>query len=506
MAKRIGWLGIFMLLCFVGLFAQLNNVQVAKAKQYATNLNNPRIHDALYSQPRGEIQASDGTVLAKSVPAPAGSIYKYQRVYPEPWASLFSQVVGFDSLIYGQTGVEQSYNSYLVAHNQPVKTLRDLLTTRTVTDTVNLTLDPKLQQVAAQAIAAEGYKSGAVVAIDPSTGAIKAMYSYPTFDPNPLASPDTKTEQLGWLAYNAPIPNVSGATAGLSLAYADAGFAPGSTFKIVTTSAAYERDPQLVNKSYQQARCLPPGTFGGQTTRQLCNFDGVETCGGTIKEMLPPSCDTGYALLGSDIGGQNMYDQASAFGFNKQPPLDLPSSPLQVSHFPLILSHGDQVLLAYSSIGQEDVTVSPLQMALVAAGIANHGVIMTPHVMQSIHDSQGNLVTSYTPKPWLVATSPQTAQSINGLMQQVVTSPNGTAAGVGFPASEDVAAKTGTAQTLNDTAINAWMIAFAPAYQPKIAVAVMIPNLSNTQVGGLAGADFAGPVIKQVIAAALSGQ
>ncbi|HXW35427.1 MAG TPA: penicillin-binding transpeptidase domain-containing protein [Acidimicrobiales bacterium] len=511
MARRIGWLGVFILLCFVVLFAQLNNVQVAKAKKYATDPNNPRIAAEQYSQPRGEIQASDGTVLALSVPAPSGSIYKYQRVYPPATAQLFSQITGFDSIFTGRTGVEASYNSYLVAHNQPVKTLRDLLTTRTVTDTVNLTLDPKLQAVAANALNPPGapLRAGAVVAIDPTTGAIKAMYSYPTYDPNPIASLNPKTFNLGWYAYNSQVQNiinpVGGLTYGLSLAYGDAGFAPGSTFKTITTSAAYDRAPLLVVKQYPTEQCIKPGTLGGQTTQQLCNFDKTEACGGDIAAMLPPSCDTGFALLGTDVGGQNMYDEATGFGFNRQPPLDLPPAPQQVSTFPLYVDHGDQILLAYSSIGQENVSVSPLQMALVAAGIANHGVIMTPHVMESIHDSQGNLVTSYQPKPWLVATSPQTAQALNGLMQLVVSQPGATASGVGFPPDEHVAAKTGTAQTLNNTAINAWMIAFAPANQPKIAVAVMIPNLRNSQYGG-AGADYAGPVMKQVIAAALSGE
>ncbi len=507
MARRIGWLGVAMLVCFGALFVQLNNVQVVKAKKYATDPVNPRIRAEQYSQPRGLIAASDGTILARSVPAPKGSgLYKYERVYPPATAKLFAQITGFDSLIYGQTGVEASYNSYLVAHNKPVKTIGDLLTTRTVTDTVTLTVDPKLQQAAATALAGQ---TGAVAVIDPSTGAIKAMYSNPTFDPNPLASLSEAGEHLGDLAYNTPVPGVSGLTNGLSLAYGDAGFAPGSTFKTVTTSAAYDRAPQLVKKAYPSEACIKPGTLGGQTTQPLCNFgstllDPRNPCGGNIAAMLPPSCDTGYALLGTDIGGANMYQEASGFGFNKQPPIDLPHNPNQVSNFaPPRIAHVDQIYLAYDSIGQFDTRASPLQMALVASAFADHGVIMTPHVMYEIVDSQGNLVNHYTPKPWLTATSPQTAAAVTGLMRNVVTAPNGTAAGVGFPPQDDVAAKTGTAQVLNNTAIDAWMIAFAPANNPKVAVAVMIPNVPDSESPNGTGAQIAGPVMKQVIEAAL---
>jgi penicillin-binding protein A len=499
-ARRIGWLGVAMMLCFGVLFLQLNNIQVAKAKKYATNPANPRIQASLYTQPRGVIEASDGTTLAESVLAPKGSgFYKYQRVYPAPTARLFSQITGYDSIIFGQTGVEASYNNYLVAHNKPVKTLSDLLTTRTVTDTVTLTVDPKMQ---AAAQAALGGKTGAVVVINPSNGAMEAMYSNPTFDPNPLASLSAKTERLGAFYLNQPVSGVPGLTVGASLAYQDAGFAPGSTFKTVTTAAAYDRAPQLIKKSYPQEACIPAGTFGGQTTKQLCNF-GDSVCGGTIAVMLPESCDTGYARLGVDVGGLNMYEEASGFGFNKQPPIDLPQNRFQVSNFsPARVAHDEQILLAYDSIGQQDVQTSPLQMALVASGIADHGVIMSPHVMYEINDSQGNLAAHYSPKPWLTATSPKTAAAVTKLMQQVAIS--GTAKGV-FPASEDVAAKTGTAQAENETAINAWMIAFAPASAPKVAVAVMIPNIPNAESPNGTGAQIAGPVMQQVIAAALSG-
>ena len=198
-----------------------------------------------------------------------------------------------------------------------------------------------------------------------------------------------------------------------------------------------------------------------------------------------------------------MTAEADSYGFNQQPPIDLPHSPYEVSDFlqPSCYTKSAEIFLALSSIGQKCTEASPLQMAMVAAGIANKGVVMTPHVMSEIRDSQGSLVQTYKPTQWLRATSPQTAAAINTLMTEVVTS--GTADGVGFPASEDVAAKTGTAQIgLGNTGTTDWMIAFAPASAPKVAVAVMIPNQALYDYG----APVAGPLVKRMIAAALGGQ
>jgi peptidoglycan glycosyltransferase len=496
MARRIRWLGVGMVVCFLILFLQLNNLQVLKASQYANAARNPAHQLQEYDQPRGFILSADGQTLAESVPAPKGSLWKYERKYPERYAALFAQIVGVDSLDYGTYGVEASYNSYLVAHNRPVTTLKDLLTTSPpITDTVTLTLSTQLQ---ADARAALADRVGSIVVLDPITGAVLAMYSNPTFDPNPLASLSGATEKAAFAADNAP--DFLDYRPFTSEAYQDNAF-PGSTFKIVTTAAAYDHAPQLVNTPIQYYTCIPPGTFQGQTTK-LCNF-GDGGCGGTIATMLPPSCDTGYAVLGTKIGATSMLAEAESFGFNQQPPIDLPPSPNEISDFlqPSCYQNA-QVYLAFSSIGQFCTKASPLQMAMVAAGIADDGVIMTPHVMAEIRDSDGNLVESYQPKSWLRATSPATATAINGLMHQVVEV--GTASGVGFPAADDVAAKTGTAQVQNSAgqyiATNDWMIAFAPATAPRVAIAVELPN---QPVSGT-GAEQAGPVMKTMIEAALA--
>ena len=198
-----------------------------------------------------------------------------------------------------------------------------------------------------------------------------------------------------------------------------------------------------------------------------------------------------------------MTAEAQSFGFNQQPPLDLPTSIYQPSHF-LTVPHADctaQILLAYASIGQDCTVASPLQMAMVAAGIANGGVVMTPHVMYEVRDSQNNLVEQYQPKAWHRAASPATAAALRGLMVNVVKF--GTASGDGFPASWDVAAKTGTAQVgVGNTRTTDWMIALAPASNPTLAIAVAMPNQPVDETGAL----VAGPIVKTMIQAVLAGQ
>ena len=500
MAGRIRWLGIGMVVCFLALFLQLNNVQVKNAHRYATDQHNPAVNAAKYDQPRGIIQSADGVLLAQSVAVkkPCRYCYKYVRQYPQ--GPLFAHITGYLPIGGLVTGVENTYGSYLAQHNRPVKTIRDLLTTPVETDTVTLTLSSKLQLTAQQALRG---RDGAIVVLDPGTGAIRAMYSNPTFDPNPLAVNDATTVANAYAA-DTKVDPATGFSPAASLAYQDI-FPPGSTFKVVTATAAYQYAPKLVNTPMPSYGCIPGGTLGGQASnRPLCNYGGAAAlpCGGTIAQMLPPSCDTGFALLGARVGATAMTAEADAFGFNQQPPIDLPPSRYEVSKFLQPACYGgQQIFLANSSIGQQCTVASPLQMALVAAGIANGGVVMTPHVMYQIRDSQNNLVSLYQPTAWHRAASQATASALNGLMVNVVR--GGTASQVGFPAADDVAAKTGTAQIgLSNNATTDWMIAFAPASQPKVAVAVVIPH----QALSATGAEIAGPVVKTMIQAALAGQ
>jgi peptidoglycan glycosyltransferase len=432
MERRIRRLGIFMVLCFIALFVQLNNIQILKANSLANSPNNPRVVAVALSQPRGEILSSDGVTLAQSVPATSG-VYKYRRIYNPFTAQLFSQIVGYNTIFGTRTGTEAEYDNYLVSHTRPAQSLRDLLVNRTTTDNVTLTINSHLQlQVAGvmdQVGAADKAPAVAAVVIAVKTGAVEAMYSNPNFDPNLLTSSSAATVKAN---YNSLNPG--SAESGLVSRAFQFGFIPGSTFKTITSSAVYDHQPALASVNYPQTdRIVVP-----QQVNKFCNYAGPdgthESCGGTIQVTLPQSCNTAFAQMGMSLK-TDLGVEANSFEFNQPIPLDLPG--VGISNFPTSAQlTANAPLQASSAIGQgfgtSTVIATPLQMALVAAGIANQGVIMTPHVMEQIRDAQGELVRTYAPKPWLTATNPQTAAAVDSLMQAVVTS--GTANKVGFPA------------------------------------------------------------------------
>ena len=272
-------------------------------------------------------------------------------------------------------------------------------------------------------------------------------------------------------------------------------FPPGSTMKVVTSTAVYNLKPALAGFDYPVQPCQ---SFS-DSNKILCNDGSTPSnstpCGGTLAQMLPASCDPGYADLGVQLGVPVMTKQAELFGYNSVPGIDLPGT--SASIFPP-LAPNSQAFLGQSSIGQYNVQTSALQNAMVAAGIANGGVLMTPHLMTSIHDSQGSVVQTYTPKAAATVATAQTAQQVTSLMEGVVAS--GTARGVGFPAYLCAAVKTGTAQTDPTTGLtDTWMIGFAPANHPQVAVAVVVPQQSNSSDG----AHVAGPIMNAVLQAAV---
>ncbi len=502
-----------MVLCFAALFVQLNNIQVFKANSLANSPDNPRVQEVARSQTRGSILSADGVTLASSVLAPKSDVYKYQRVYDPYTAPLFAQIIGFDSIKYGNfRGVEASYNSYLTPHTRPARTLRDLLVNRTVVDNVTLTIDTNLQSQVAAALDqhAPGVLGAAAAVINPITGAVEAMYSNPTFDPNPLVSQDLATETAAWNA-NACPPTApqSQCVQGSPLVPGTYGqvYPPGSTFKVVTTSAVLENRPDLAKMIYPSVSSVTlPNS--GTPAQVLTNYHGG-VCppppGGDLETMLILSCDANFAQIGQQLGAPTLVKQAEAYGFNQRIPLDVPADTVAVSNFGTTAQFADDLPgLMKSAIGQENVTASALQMALVAGAVANGGVEMTPHVMSQIRDSQGNLVRVFQPKPWLQPISAETANTLTTFMQGVVKS--GTASSVGFPASWNVAAKTGTAQTgsfgPNPQFTDDWLIAFAPVGNSKVAIAVVLPQ----QPGSATGAQYSGPIVKQILGDVLADQ
>jgi len=479
MDRQIRKLGVALLVLFSALFVRLNHIQVVEAQELQNKPGNTRKATKDFARERGVIQTADGVVLAQSVPV--DSAFKRLRQYPEK--ELFGHLTGFFSFTYGSSGLERAYNDDLAGRSERLRGVRDLLSDRTRTGNVTITVTKRLQTVAKDAL---GNRRGAVVALDPTTGAVLAMWAYPSFDPNPLSAHDQRAVQQAYQSLSAD----PAAKPMRSRAYQER-YAPGSTFKVVTAAAALEKQPDLVTKSYPSQRELDLP----QTNRNLRNFGGG-TCGGALRDLLRVSCNTGFAQMGLDMGADKLVDQAKAFGFESRPPIDLTAVATSV------LGEDDlarnKPALAYSSIGQQSVSATPLQMALVAAGVANGGVVMKPHLLAEVRDSEGQVVRSAQPEEWKRAMSPANAAALRDMMVGVVN--DGTATRAKVPGAQ-VAAKTGTAQTVGNSA-HAWIVAFAPAEAPKVAVAVIVESQSGND-DNLTGGRVAAPIAAAVIRAAL---
>lgn len=482
MNTQIRRLGVVLLLLFSALFVQLNWLQVIDAKNLNNKPSNSRAVVRDFVQPRGVIQTADGAVIAQSMPS--DDAFKLQRQYP--LGPLFAHVSGYFSFTYGSEGVERTYNDALTG--KVAKSSfdpRDLLIERDKTANVTLTLSRNLQQVATDAL---GARKGSVVALDPRSGAVLALADYPSYDPNVLASHDQEAVTAAWTDLNEDADRPL-----LPRTYRER-YPPGSSFKVVTASAGLATGTvSLTQPVYPTLVELPLPQTAGQTLR---NFGG-SACGGPLPEALRVSCNTAFAQLGLDLGGQKLASTADAFGFDKVPPLDLPFG--AASFFPPAASFDrDKPALAKSAIGQQDVSTTPLQMALVASAIANNGVIMTPHVLGEVRDTDGNVVQRFDPKPWLTAVPPTVAGQVRDMMVGVVERGSGSNARI---PGITVAGKTGTAQTGLDRS-QVWFVAFAPAEAPRVAVAVMLENQpSATEATGGA---LAAPIARAVLQAALA--
>src|SRR5580698_1978371 len=330
MGRRIRWLGLILIVCLSAVIVQLVNIQLVRAPSLRDSVDNPRNASRVYDNQRGNIYAADGTLLAQSVRSSSASPFLYLRKYPQ--GSLYSQVVGYASKFYGTAGIENQYNQQLTLHTLPAQTLSQALgfePLQSSIDNATLTVDPHLQETAEAALSqiTGANRDAAVVALDPSTGAVLADYSNPTFDTNVLASPDVTAErEAGYADFD--VKDAEGDYPGVPLATGET-FPPGSTFKVVTTTAVYNLDPALSNFVFPPAASTPL-----PNSNKLLNNDGGEVCGGDITEMLPQSCDPGYGLLGIAIGADVLSKQAELFGYNATPPIDLPKSWVATPSFP----------------------------------------------------------------------------------------------------------------------------------------------------------------------------
>jgi penicillin-binding protein A len=479
---QIRVLGIVLMVMFSALFVQLNNLQVISADKLNNHQANTRTVVRDFSRPRGSIQTSDGVVIAESVEV--DDAFERQRRYPE--GELFAHITGYFSFTFGNEGVERIYNDALTGRDRKVTLdrLGDILLEKDSTANVSLTVSKAVQQIASDGLAG---RKGSVVAIDPRDGAILAFADFPSYDPNILADHNQDSVRKAWADLNADTNRPL-----LPRTYRERYF-PGSSFKVVTAAAALATGAATLSQpSYPTLTQLPLP----QTTEPLRNFGG-SACGGPLPEILRISCNTAFAQLGIDMGAQRLAAGADAFGFNKVPPIDMPFGAESLFPDPSAFAR-DVPALAKSAIGQQDVSATPLQMALVAAAIANEGKIMTPHLMAEVRDSQAEVLEKYQPSVWMEAVPPEVAHAVRDMMVGVVAGGSGTNAQIPGVA---VAGKTGTAQTGLGTS-HTWFISFAPAEAPRVAVAVMLEN--QPSANEFTGGALAAPIARDVMAAVLA--
>ena len=475
------------LVMFLLLLVNANYVQGFEAGKLASGPGNGRTFALQYQYQRGSIVTSDNVTIAAS--KHISGVYSFQRYYPA--GATYAPVTGYDTP-YTKTGIELAEDR-LLAGTDPrlaVRNLIDLVTNKPRKGaTVQLTINSVAQQAAYQALKATGLPGGAV-AIDPKTGGILALASYPSFNPNKLATLNgtalNKADQKYLNSPQQPLLNRA----------INETFPPGSTFKIVTGSAAFSSGKYTPDSRYYAPTNLKlPGT-----THELINFDN-SPCNdgsnptGTGKVPLifafTVSCNTVFGGLGQHLGGAKLHRQANAFGMNRPLRIPMPVSP---SNYPPV-SNPDYT--AYSAIGQYNDTVTPLQEAMFAAAIANHGTLMHPYLVQKVIAPNLSTLVVTVPSRLSRTVSPAVAGQVSRMMADVVAQPYGTAHSmVANLGGITVAGKTGTAQNgANNTGLDdAVFTGFAPVANPRIAVGVVVKG------GGL-GADASAPVAAAIIKA-----
>jgi peptidoglycan glycosyltransferase len=480
--KRVS---IVVLLMFLSLFASTTAIQAIASDSLKADGRNARTIYASFSAERGPILV-DGTPIAQSVPS--DDEYKFQRAYPG--GPMYAPITGYLTLFGAPTGIEGAMNGELsgTANQQFLDQLNQIITGQSPKGAaVELTIDPVAQQVAWDQLAGAGL-TGAVIALDPKTGAILAMVSNPTFDPNPLASHDTgAVDALYQSLLDDPGDPLINRTIQGDLD------PPGSTFKLVTGSTAFENgiSPDTLFPN-------PPSLQLPQSDSLIFNSDGG-ACGGggevSVADAIRLSCNIPMALLGQQLGWRAIFDQAEKFGFGTS--FDIPMS-TEASIYPRALDEPQTMLSAF---GQSGVRASPLQMAMISAAIANGGQVMVPNMVESVTSPELRVLESFSPQVWGQAISPQTAATLTQIMVGAVSNGSGTNAIID---GIDVAGKTGTAENGDGEPFSLWFTGFAPANDPRVAVAVVVQNGGGLDQSGT-GNELAAPIARAVMEAVLFG-
>ena len=469
---------------FLALMTMATYVQYVQAPKLNSDARNARTLYREYGTERGPIIVDgESIVVSTAVDDP----YKYQREYKA--GSSYAHITGYFSTAHNSmTGIERAENGVLGGSDSALTTQRiqEMISgSHRKGGAVSLTLNPAAQKAATEAL---GNQRGAVVAINPKTGAILAQVSTPSYDPNQLATHDSKAARVAYsqLSTDKTRPLVNRALGGDQ-------YAPGSTFKMLTATAMLENS-DLTPDSIVDApdTWTPPGT-----THKIDN-PGELSCGDgsgrvSLRQAFIQSCNTPFAMGGVNVGGEKMLAQAKKFGFGTT--FETPQT-VSSSRFP---EPSSKSALAMDSIGQQDIRVTPMQMALIGAAIANDGVVMEPHIVKQTLTSDLDVISTTKPKEFGRAMSKTTAKHIQEMMVADVESGTGHRAAI---SGVKVAGKTGTAEINASTPPHVWFVSFAPADDPKIAVAVVVENSGNAGWNG-DGGSVAAPIAKKVIQAYL---
>ena len=479
MNRPIRQLATLATLMFIVLMVAATSIQFIQAPALNADARNARTLYREFGTERGPIIVSGESI---AVSAPNDGLYEFQREYRDDGA--YSHVTGYFSTVFNSmTGIEKAENSVLGGSDSSLagQRLQDLITgSQPQGGAVELTLDDGVQQAAIDAMAG---RRGAVVALDPKTGAVLAQVSLPTYDANTIATQDSAAAQEAWTALSEdPEKPLVDRTSGGDQ------YPPGSIFKMLTAVAMLENTPGLTPDTLVDAPTSwsPPGT-----SHEIWN-PGQAACGDgsgqtSLRQTFVQSCNTAYAIGGVDVGADKMIAQAESFGFGETFHTPLTVSP---SRFP---EPESQAALAMDSFGQQDIMVTPMQMAMIASAIANDGVLMEPYIVKQTLTADLEPVSTTKPSEYSRPMSEQTAAYMQQMMVDDVVSGTGYLAAID---GVDVAGKTGTAE-LTGSDRHAWFAAFAPADDPQIAVVVILENDPGD------GGSSAAPVAREIIRAKL---
>lgn len=460
-------LALIFLVCFLLVGLGAGYWSVIRAESLYQNLDYSRQIQHDLAIDRGRIFAADGSVLVETVFDAEG---RAQRVYRYP---PLSAVTGHWTTLLGKTGLEGAYDDFLsgARGQQGLHVFDELMHEQIVGADLVTTIQPRLQQRADELL---GTRAGAVVVLEPRTGAILALASHPSYDPN------TYLDNADALVTDRSQPTLNRVTRGL--------YTPGSVFKVVTLAGALAQSKTTLSERFRNDNGIHivegfPVRDGSDLPQRNAPYD--------LAHALAWSSNVTFAQLGERLGPDGMRQIARDFGFGEEPPFDMPTEASQIGSDASLL---DQVGLAVTAFGQGELLVTPLQMALVAAAVVNDGIILEPRLVTTIRSRDGQPIASFPPRPWKQALSSGVAAQVRETM--IISAAEGFAR-AGAPQGIPIGGKTGTAQLGGSAEPHAWFMAFAPANDPQIVVIVMVEN-------GGAGGDVAAPIARDLIGLAFT--